>query len=43
MRQSFETAALNMLADQPAPTGDKYPELLQWRDVVMKARAQGGK
>ncbi|HWK05184.1 MAG TPA: alkaline phosphatase family protein [Puia sp.] len=42
MRQSFETAAMNMLAAQPAPVGDKYPELLQWRDVVAKARAKGG-
>ena len=39
MRQSFETAALNMLAARPAETGEKYPELLQWRDVTAKARA----
>jgi hypothetical protein len=38
MRQSFETAALNMLAAHPAETGEKYPELLQWRDVTAKAR-----
>ena len=39
MRQSFESAALNMLTAHPAETGEKYPELLQWRDVTAKARA----
>ncbi|MES1160704.1 MAG: alkaline phosphatase family protein, partial [Bacteroidota bacterium] len=41
MRQSFEGAAMDMLAARPEDTARKYPELLQWKDVVTKARAQG--
>ncbi|HTI07986.1 MAG TPA: alkaline phosphatase family protein [Puia sp.] len=41
MRQSFEGAAMEMLAARPGDTAKKYPELLQWKDVMTKARAQG--
>lgn len=40
MRQAFEGAAMNMLAARPDETAKKYPELLQWKDAVTKARAQ---
>jgi phospholipase C len=38
MAKSFENAALNMMAAEPDLTRQKYPELIQWKDVVEKAR-----
>ena len=38
MGQSFELAAMQLLQNEPQKTGDKYPELLQWRDAVKEAR-----
>ena len=38
MGQSFELAAMQLLQNEPQKTGDKYPELLQWRDAVNEAR-----
>jgi phospholipase C len=38
MGQSFELAAQQLLNDQPAAMGAKYPDLFQWRDAVAKAR-----
>ena len=39
MGQSFEKAAMDMLAANFDATKDKYPELIQWKDVKEKARA----
>lgn len=38
MTQSFEQIALQMLAQKPAETLEKYPELLQWKAATEKAR-----
>jgi phospholipase C len=38
MAQSFEKAAMDMLAANPDDTRNKYPELIQWKDISEKAR-----
>jgi len=38
MAQSFELAAQQLIAQNPDGVGTKYPELLQWKDAVDKAR-----
>jgi phospholipase C len=38
MAQSFEMAALQLIANNSDAVNAKYPDLLQWKDVISKAR-----
>ncbi|HZK65770.1 MAG TPA: hypothetical protein VFC34_16630 [Puia sp.] len=38
MGQAFEKAAMDMMDTRPDHTREKYPELVQWKDIKDKAR-----
>ena len=38
MAQSFEYAMKQMLASQPNPTKEKYPEIIEWQNAVNNRR-----
>jgi hypothetical protein len=38
MQKSFEHAALELIKSHPVEVAEKFPELIQWKDVTQQAK-----